>query len=94
MITNRFYKLILFGSLFFFSLYANAVTAKTIDDVNVPETVQVQGEVLKLNGAGIREKFLLDIYVGALYLKKKTLLLKIFLRVQAPNRSQCIFYKT
>ncbi len=72
MISNKFYKLILLGSLFFFGLYANTTSAKTIHDVNVPETVQVQGEVLKLNGAGIREKFLLDIYVGALYLKEKS----------------------
>ncbi len=72
MITNRFYKLILLGSIFFFSLYAHVANAKTINDVNVPETAQVQGEVLKLNGVGIREKYLLDIYVGALYLTTKS----------------------
>ena len=42
--------------------------AKTVEGVDLPETVTVGGEQLVLNGAGVREKFFFDIYVAALYL--------------------------
>jgi hypothetical protein len=42
--------------------------AKMIDDVNVADSIQVAEQSLNLNGAGIRSKFFLDLYIGALYL--------------------------
>jgi hypothetical protein len=53
------------------STYAFAVQ---VEGVDVPEQlVQPQsGQQLVLNGAGTREKFIFDIYVGALYLTGKT----------------------
>jgi hypothetical protein len=40
--------------------------------IHLDEKVTVEnGEVLQLNGAGLREKFWVDIYVGSLYLAKK-----------------------
>lgn len=39
--------------------------------VKVPETINYGGEELILNGAGVREKFWMDMYAGALYLNKK-----------------------
>ncbi len=49
------------------------VNAREVAGVNIPEQVKVANEAspLQLNGAGIREKFFMDIYVGALYLPKK-----------------------
>ena len=48
---------------------APAVAARTIEGVVLPERVQARdGTVLQRHGAGVREKFLLDIHVGALYL--------------------------
>lgn len=46
--------------------------AATIGDTEIPDTVTIPGgdSTLLLNGAGIREKFFLDIYVGALYLER------------------------
>lgn len=43
--------------------------ARTVADVDVPETVTVEGKTLKCNGAGIRKKFIVKVYVGALYLE-------------------------
>lgn len=43
--------------------------ARTVADVDVPESVTVDGKSLKCNGAGIRKKFVIKVYVGALYLE-------------------------
>jgi len=38
-----------------------------VEGVKVADTVQLEGQNLHLNGAGMRTKFFFDIYVGALY---------------------------
>lgn len=45
--------------------------ALRVGDVNVPDTAEVAGEKLVLNGAGFRKKFIIKVYVGALYLTQK-----------------------
>jgi hypothetical protein len=42
--------------------------AKMVNDVDVADKIQVAEQSLTLNGAGVRSKFFLDLYVGALYL--------------------------
>ena len=44
---------------------------REVAGVNVPETAEVHGEKLVLNGAGIRSKFFFSIYIGALYLPER-----------------------
>jgi Chalcone isomerase-like len=46
--------------------------AMDVDGVAVPDTVTVADTPLQLNGAGMREKFFMDIYIGALYLPART----------------------
>lgn len=47
--------------------------AREVADIDVPETLQVEGApALVLNGAGVRSKFFMDLYVGGLYLPGKT----------------------
>lgn len=48
-------------------------SAVTIADVNITEAVShsEQSTKLILNGAGIRSKFIFDIYIGSLYLETK-----------------------
>ena len=43
--------------------------AKDVAGVAVPDSVTVNDAVLKLNGAGVRTRFFIKVYVGALYLK-------------------------
>jgi len=43
--------------------------AVEIEGVTLPDTIQLEGKTLQLNGAGIRTKFFFDIYVGGLYLE-------------------------
>lgn len=59
--------IILLFCLFIASIPA---TAKEIEGIAIPDTLAVANSdsPLVLNGAGIREKFFLDIYIGALYL--------------------------
>jgi len=45
-----------------------ASQARTIEDVTLPESLQVNDATLQLNGAGVRSKYFVDVYVAALYL--------------------------
>ena len=57
-----------------FSSFLSAANAKTIANVDIPNNVSHtdQSTKLILNGAGIRTKFIFDIYIGSLYLEKIT----------------------
>lgn len=50
---------------------AAPATAVELSGVKVPESVVVDGMALQLNGAGVRKKFIVKVYVGALYLPRK-----------------------
>jgi len=62
---------VLFLGLLFTSLTA---AAKKIGDVVIPDSLALpsSSHELSLNGAGIRKKFFMDIYIGALYLPART----------------------
>jgi hypothetical protein len=44
-------------------------TAREIHNVALPESIQVDGHTLVLNGAGIRRRFFFDVYVIGLYVE-------------------------
>ncbi len=44
------------------------VAAENIANVDVAEQIQLQEQTYQLNGAGVRSKFFIDLYVGSLYL--------------------------
>jgi hypothetical protein len=46
--------------------------AKVVLGVTIPDTYNAGGTSLVLNGTGIRTKFMMNIYIGALYLKAKS----------------------
>lgn len=52
-------------------LSATAIAA-TLADVTLPDTVTVGNQTLVLNGMGLRSKLFVKVYVGGLYLEKKT----------------------
>jgi len=52
-------------------LFVPASFSLEINGVNIPETLKAGNTNLILNGAGIRSKFFVKAYVGALYLKAK-----------------------
>lgn len=51
----------------FLLLLSVDVRALEMAGVKVPETASIGNQVLKLNGCGIRKKFFMNIYLGALY---------------------------
>lgn len=53
-------------------LIAALAHAKALAGVTLADTATVGGESVKLNGLGLRERYFLDIYVGALYLQHPT----------------------
>jgi hypothetical protein len=56
-------------AVFVLLLAGQPVTAREIAGVDVPPSLTMDNEVLVLNGAGIRQKLFIKVYVGALYLK-------------------------
>jgi len=61
--------IIIFCSLVFaMTAYADM----NIGGITIPSTKSFAGKQLSLNGAGTREKFWMDMYVGALFVTKKT----------------------
>ncbi len=49
-----------------------SLLAATLADVTLPDTITVGSQTLVLNGMGIRSKLFIKVYVGGLYLEKKT----------------------
>ncbi len=62
---------ILAGFIISMSLLSMA-QAKEINDIEIADSIQIEEHTLALNGAGIRSKFFLNLYVGALYLNEKS----------------------
>jgi len=53
-------------------LIAPSVYAVEVGGKNLPDTITVGNDTLVLNGAGVREKWFMDIYACGLYLKNKS----------------------
>ncbi len=52
------------------ALFAAPVFAAELEGVKVPDTVTVGDKTLKLNGQGLRMKFVFKVYVATLYLEQ------------------------
>lgn len=63
-------NLILAAITIFSITYSQAQTE--VEGVTIPNTVSIGGADLVLNGAGMREKVVFDLYVGGLYLQSKS----------------------
>lgn len=60
------------GAFLSVALLSTSLQAAEVAGVDVPDTLKTaEAQELKLNGAGVREKWLMDLYVGALYLKQQ-----------------------
>lgn len=60
--------------------------AGTLAGVTLPDKAVVAGQNLVLNGMGLREKYMLDIYVGGLYLPQKSSDPSAIINLDAPKR--------
>ena len=50
------------------ALFSADALACEVAGVTLPDTIQLGGQSLQLNGMGLREYFFIDIYVGGMYL--------------------------
>ncbi|SRR5581483_2130564 len=66
--------------------FALPLIAATIADVNLDNSVAVNGQNLVFNGGGIRKKFFIKVYVGALYLPAKNNNPAAIIAADAPRR--------
>ncbi|MCK8043390.1 chalcone isomerase family protein [Shewanella sp. 1CM18E] len=48
-------------------LLSSSLQAKEVSGVQLNDSITVEGQTLVLNGAGVRSKFFIDLYVGSLY---------------------------
>lgn len=56
-----------FASLLLTAALTTPVAALTVEGVDVPDTYSAMDAELKLNGAGTRSKWFMDLYIGGLY---------------------------
>lgn len=62
------------------------VIAASLSGVNLPDTVQVGGTTLVLNGIGLRTKYMVKVYVAGLYLAQKSSDANAILKSDVPKR--------
>ncbi len=66
-------------------------SALELEGVRLPNVIKVDGETLRLNGAGVRTKLFFDIYVGALYLARPAHTPSEILDDPSPKRVRMVF---
>jgi len=66
------------------ALLSGEAAAREVAGVQVAETARVDDTALVLNGAGVRSKFFVKVYVGALYLPKRAAQAVAILSVDTP----------
>jgi len=67
--------------------------ALTVQGVNVPDQVQAAGKTLRLQGAGMRKKLMVSVYVGALYLTTPTRDAASAIHADEPKRISMVFVR-
>jgi hypothetical protein len=67
--------------------------AKKVSGVDFPDKVDVGGRELKLNGAGLRKKFIIKVYAGGLYLSEPSHDAVAIIAADAPKRVRMVFLR-
>jgi hypothetical protein len=67
-------------------VFSTSALAIEVNGINVDETAKVGNVELKLNGAGVRTKLVVSVYVAALYLPEKKSTTAEVLAVNGPRR--------
>jgi chalcone isomerase-like protein len=62
------------------------LSAATLAGVTLPDTAQVGGKTLVLNGLGIRTKMMVKVYVAGLYLEQKSSDPNAIIKADAPKQ--------
>jgi hypothetical protein len=79
------FKALLAGAVMTWAFLQTAAAAE-VSGVKFDETVKVAGKDLKLNGLGIRTKFIVKVYAAGLYLPEKKNTVADIMKVDGPRR--------
>lgn len=81
------HKTITSVGIFLFVLASTcSIYAASLDGVTLPETQQVGGSKLVLNGLGLRTKYMVKVYVAGLYLEQKSSDANAIIKADAPKQ--------
>jgi hypothetical protein len=75
------------------AVLATPALARDVAGVHFPDTVSVGGQELRLNGAGIRTKFFVKVYAGALYVVTPAHDPGEVMSADAPKRVRMVFLR-
>jgi len=67
--------------------------AKKVAGVDFPDTIEVGGQKLALNGAGLRKRFVVKVYAGGLYLAERSRDADAIVAADAPKRVRMVFLR-
>lgn len=66
--------------------FSQGASAAEISGIKLDDTVRVAGKELKLNGFGMRQKFVVKVYVTSLYLPEKSKSVAEIMKMEGPRR--------
>lgn len=67
-------------------LAAVQLQSASLDGVTMPDTAQVGGKTLVLNGLGLRTKYMVKVYVAGLYVEQKSSDASALIKADAPKQ--------
>jgi Chalcone isomerase-like len=67
--------------------------ARKAEGVDFPDAVDVAGQALKLNGVGLRKKFIIKVYVAGLYVTAPSREAEAIVKADAPKRVRMVFLR-
>ncbi len=73
---------------------ATPALARKVAGVEFPDSIDVGGQKLALNGAGIRKKFIIKVYAGGLYLAEPSHDAAAIVAADAPKRVRMVFLRS
>ena len=81
------------SALLLASAAATPAFARDVAGVDVTDTVSAEGKTLKLNGAGVRKKFIIKVYVGALYVEQTATAADAIIKADAVKQVRMTFLR-
>jgi hypothetical protein len=73
--------------------FATPAHARSVAGVDFPDSVDVAGQKLQLNGAGLRKRFVVKVYAGGLYLTSPSSDAAAIVAAEAPKRVRMVFLR-
>jgi hypothetical protein len=86
------FKALLAGA-FLACAFSHAALAAEAGGVKFEETAKVAGKELKLNGVGVRTKFIIKVYAAGLYLPEKKTSAAEVLKLEGPRRMTLVMLR-